>query len=581
MLDDSTFLTSPPETWRPRPEWLARPDGLMGQIEGRGDRVAVVSGERSWAYGELHDEVQGFAGYLRSCGLSAGQGVAVYAPNCFEWIVVQLAVALVGGVVVPVNVRARAGELADLLMETRPRVVVMAADFMTNPMAQRMADALEEVNGRLGDGAEIVKRIVFVGDDVGVEELGGIKITPWHDAVRKGEPEAGGRIASTTGDHVPFLAMWTSGTTSVPRGVVHTWLGIMSSLWDWSTTFGYSETDTIVVTRPFYYISGNMFSMLGSIVHGAELVLVPTLNPAELLGAIRRHGGTAIMGGPHLYRQLLEVADTHGPPTTLERVASGGDYLSPELVEDLHGRLGVKTVMQSYGMTELRGFVTVTLPTDPADSVAKNVGVCLPGVQLMILGENGEECPKGEVGEIHVKGRSPWGHFENGRLVPAEAGWHATGDLGWEEGERLRLAGRMSGIVKVSGERVHLDDVESFVRRLDGIGQVAAVPLPDPDRGEVVGLVLELVDATADPERAAHALLAKLREQLAPAKCPRVAAIVPPDWDWPRTLTGKLVRRKILDRLMDHMSDDKDEVMRSVVDIRQSMDGRHAEVGKP
>lgn len=531
MIDDHAFRQRAPGGWVPAPDWLRTPESLLDELRTRTGRIAVDDGRRSFTYPELADAAARLARQWHAWGLEARDSVAIFAPNSAAWAIAQLASALCGAVVVPINVRARPAELVAILEGTRPRIVVLADRFMTNPMQQRLEQAVDALD------ANHAPELLVVLDDSSDGGLAGWSIDQPSRSDRA-SVEAGGSTAE------PFIAFWTSGTTGRPKSVIHGWHGLLSSVWDWSSMLGFGREDCVVVaTRPFYYIAGNAVQLMGSLICGAKLVLEPTLAPDRILAAIREYQGTHLLGGPHFHEQMLAALGSDPAPESLRTASIGGDPPAADLVVRLREQLGITTVVQTYGMTELHGFVTTTLPEDPPERMARDAGICLPGVSISIRDEHDAEVADGEAGAIKVRGRAPWGHYADGvpsRIEPAS--WFPTGDLGRISAQRLSVVGRVDGLMKVSGERVHVDDVEATMRTWPELREVLVFAVPDDERVAVVGAAVELTTEEQPAPADVEAIVARAHEELSPPKRPRVLRIVPSGWNWPRNVAGKMRR---------------------------------------
>ena len=537
MIDGRHFVEQRPGHWCPRPDWLTTPQTFVAAMRDRDDRIAIVDGDLRYTYGEMADAADALAGRCLKWGLRAGDRVAVYAPNSAVWAVAQLAVALCNAVVVPINVRARPAEIAAILTGARPRMAILTERFMTNPLLERYEQACSTV------ATDSRPELAIVSDGVSIADIGRWIERPRNDT-------DGASASSAANDQSmgsdPFIAFWTSGTTGQPKSIVHDWASLLSSVWDWTSMLGFGTDDAVVVsTRPFYYIAGNAVQLMGALLHGAQLVVVASLKPRELLSAVRENNATHLLGGPHLHGQILQELEAQAAPRSLSWASIGGDAPPTDLVDRLRTELGVRTVVQTYGMTELHGFVTTTLPEDSMEDVVHNSGICLPGVEIEIVGDDGEELPDGETGEITVRGRAPWGSIVDGALRRADATTSfRTGDLGRISDGRLEVVGRLAGLIKVTGERVHIDDVEAIMRKWPEVREVVAYSVPDRDRVNVVGVAVEL-EGTADPGVAEiEALVQRGQDELSPPKRPRVISVVPAGWDWPRNVAGKMRRRE-------------------------------------
>lgn len=527
---------------------------FLYSAERYGGDIALITleGERT-TYRELHDRVREAVRVLQRLGCGKGDRVAILLPNSPGWAVFEYACALLGCIIVPVNLRYRANEVAYVLRQGRAKVLLVQRKFLTNDLIGRI---LEIGNGRLGEGDRAaipelppLERIVLVDEG---DPLPGAMA--YADLVAAGGtgPDLARLAAERTPDD-PLWVFWTSGTTSRPKGAIIDQSGI-GNVWNWTSMVGYRPTDRVMANFPLFYIAGNFWCLLGAMLHGAALVLAQVFSSSELAMLSRREGVTILSGVPMMLKQIADDPTVDRADFATVRVGFfGGSTMTAEEITRVRERVGYETLVQVYGMTELQGFATSTHPDDPPEVVARSCGYPLPGFEFRLAKPGtSEPVAEGEAGELLVKGRRLLdyeGITDEQRAAFFDTeGWFHTGDLLRRDRDgRYAFAGRSKDLIKVGGENVSAAEIESVILDHPDVGAAVVIPRPDERRGEVP---IALVSAKPGMSVDAEALRVWCREKMAPFKVPAAIRIVDPD-RWPRTASGKIAKWQLDDLLAD------------------------------
>jgi fatty-acyl-CoA synthase len=498
------------------------------QARHRPDAVAAVDDGCSLTYAQLHERALARAGALAGAGVAAGDAVAVYLPNGLDWMAAALAADRLGAVLVPVNVRFRAPEIAGLLASLRPKVVVTTDAFLTNPLRERLTSAIESV----ADEDVALPVVQVVGDGV-LPAVSG-------DALPSRPPRA---------ETDPFVVFWTSGSTGRPKGVVHT-RALIGNVWNWVRSIGFGPQDRVLATRPFYYIAGACWNLFGVLATGGCVVVGKLFTDEEMATALIEQGVTIMSGGPAVFEALLARADfvaaaEAGLP--VRRTIVGGAPLSRPLFERINAAFPAAPLVQTYGMTELRGYMMSTLPSDDVEVRFATVGGLLPGFEVQLRRPDGSRIETaGEIGQLYVRGEILADYTLDGRHVPAREadGWFATGDLlACRSDGNWVFHSREREIAKVRGESVSLSSVDLALAELPLIARAVTVAIP-VEHGDRLEAVVELSAPASE-----DALLAAARERMAPFRVPARIWIKPPSLPWPTLPSGKISRVLVAESL--------------------------------
>jgi carnitine-CoA ligase len=467
---------------------------------------------RQWSYAEFGELAGDVAGFLASRGVQRGDAVHVALSNSPAFVAVWLAVTLLGATLVPSDPEASARELADCMRRTQAVAGVGSV---------RRADQYREAAaGRRS------LHVTLVDEDDTV-------LSP----IRAGGPGGSGG-GTLPGPGERLAVMFTSGTTSQPKGVVLTQANYAFTGDVMAAAAGLGPDDRQLVALPMFHANAQYYSFAAAISVGASVVLLSRFSASGFTGQAARHHVThaSLFAAP--VRMILARSPGRSGGHRL-RHCWYAQNLTTAQYDGVSGLLGCRP-RQLYGMTETGPAVITSHPLEAAADV---MGTVTPGcaVELRAPG-TGAAVTAGEVGEIVVGG-------ERGRQLFAgylddpgttgrsfDGGWFRTGDLAYLDDEgRFRFAGRRGDVLKVSGENVSTVEVESVLSAHAAVFEAAVVGEPDPVRDEVpVAYVVPHETASDD---LAGELAAWCAARLSPAKRPREIRFVP---ELPRTSVGKI-----------------------------------------
>ncbi|MEV8535678.1 AMP-binding protein [Streptomyces sp. NPDC051211] len=463
------------------------------------DAPVLIEAEtgRTLTFGGLHDRAERVAAGLHGRGVRPGTVVAWQLPTRIETVLLSVALARLGAVQTPVIPFYRDRETGFALRES-------GAEFFAVPGTWRGFDHTA-MAGRLG------ARGVFEA----YEDL------PQGDPAVLPPPPA-------AGTDVRWI-YWTSGTTSDPKGVLHTDRSLIAGGSCLAHALRLDPADIGSIAFPYAHIGGPDYLIM-LLLYGIPAVLFEKFALPEALDGYRRHGVTIAGGSTAFYSLFLaEQRKDPGRPLipTLRLLAGGGAPKPPELHHAVVRELGCR-LTHGYGMTEVP-MITMGSPTDPPEKLATTEGRPPAGMSIRITDPDGKPLPPGTDGEVRLRGEAVC----LGYLDPAQSagvfdadGYLLTGDLGHlTEDGYLVLTGRSKDVIIRKGENISAKEIEDLLHRLPGVGDVAVIGLPDPERGERVCAVVEQPAGT--PPLTLPAVTAHLRaEGLATHKLPEQLELV-------------------------------------------------------
>jgi acyl-CoA synthetase (AMP-forming)/AMP-acid ligase II len=508
--------------------------GLITENASRfGDRTFCVDRDERVSFAELRRQTQALAGRLAALGVTPGGRVVILLPNWAESVVALFGVISAGAVAVPLNIRMRADEMTEVIRTLKPQAVIFTERFLTNDIAGRLAEAMDRTGTRGVTPALQVRPVTP---------------QPWAQPFGPAGDTAGGANPGAAGPRDEMICYWTSGTTGPPKGVLHR-PDLLANVANWTGLLGYDADDVIVATRPFYYISGCCWALFGALIHGCTLVLSDTLAVPDLLSLLVTHGGTVMLGGPSVYLQLMDLPELAAarPALRLKKGFFGGEPIRAGFTERVASQLGLRRLVQCYGMTELQGFAASTEPGDSTEVTENTVGRPLPGFEFSLHTEDAPVTEPDAEGELWVRGRLFAAYLRSTGLDPGADpdGWFHTGDRFVQRADgRWCYRGRLRDVAKVKGESVWLGEIDAAVEAMPGVRRCVCLVLDTDDMGDVIGCVIE-PDGAASDDISADAVRAHIRARLAPFKVPREIRFTPAAHQWPVTVSGKVPRGEV------------------------------------
>jgi cyclohexanecarboxylate-CoA ligase len=338
--------------------------------------------------------------------------------------------------------------------------------------------------------------------------------------------------------------LYTSGTTSDPKGVLHTSQTLLQEVASMQRAWGLTFRDVMLMASPLTHITGLLQGLLVPCQVGARAVLLDRWDPGACVDIAEAEGATYMAGATPFLRGILDVYDERGTrPSTLHQFCCGGAAVPPELIRRAD-RLGI-AAYRCWGMTELPT-ATLASERDDLEHRATTDGRVAEGVEVEAVDAEHRPQGPGVEGELRVRGPEQMVGYVDASLNAAAVdadGWLYTGDLGTVEDNYVRITGRIKDVINRGGEKLSAREIESLLELHPSVSEVAVVPLPDERLGELVcAVVVVEADAVLDE----YALRSYMREQdLAVQKIPARFAQVDA---LPRTASGKVRKHELVDR---------------------------------
>ncbi|MFI2261160.1 AMP-binding protein [Streptomyces tubercidicus] len=510
---------------------------LIRTIARFGDREALVEAAsgRRWTYSELGRAVDEVALGLLAKGVSKGDRVGIWAPNCAEWVLVQYATARIGAILVNVNPAYRVHELAYVLRQAGITVLVSATHHRTSDYR----GMIEQVRAESPE----LREVVYLGDET------------WDGLLAAGATVPPHRLtaceAELTADD-PVNIQYTSGTTGFPKGATLSHHNILNNGYWVGETLGYTEQDRVCLPVPFYHCFGMVMGNLGSTSHGACIVIPgPAFEAATTLRAVQDERCTSLYGVPTMFIAELNHPDFASYDlSSLRTGIMAGSPCPEEVMKRVVAEMHMAEVSICYGMTETSPVSTQTRRDDDLAHRTGTVGRVLPHIEVKVADPtSGVTVPRGTPGELRTRGYSVmlgyWAEPERTAEVIDAARWMHTGDLAvMNDDGYVRIVGRIKDMIIRGGENVYPREIEEFLYSHPKIADVQIVGVPDEKYGEEIAACVIL----RDPENPlTHEELADYcRSRLAHYKVPRYLEILDA---FPMTVSGKVRKVELRERL--------------------------------
>ncbi|WP_375482067.1 AMP-binding protein [uncultured Mycobacterium sp.] len=484
-----------------------------------------IAGHHRWTYGELNNEIDSVAKGLISLGVTQGERVGIWAPNCAEWTVVQYATAKIGAILVTVNPAYRSHELAYALKQSGTRTLIAATTFKTSDY-RSMTTAVR------ADCPDL-KHVVFLGT------------RDWDELRYGGESVSDRELrtrSSALADTDPINIQYTSGTTGFPKGAMLSHRNILNNGFFVTELLNLGPADRLCIPVPFYHCFGMVMGNLGCTTHAATMVIpAPAFDAAAALAAIEAERCTGVYGVPTMFIAMLNDPGFNG--TDLSSLRTGimaGSVCPVEVMKRCLSEMNMTPAI-AYGMTETSPVSCQTLVGDDLERRTATVGRAHPHVEIKIVDpDSGAIVERGEPGEFCARGYSVmlgyWRDDHLTREVIDDDGWMHSGDLAvMRDDGYCTIVGRLKDMVIRAGENIYPREVEEFLYTHPDIDEVQVIGVPDEKYGEEVCAWIRMKPGR--PPLDADAVRAFATDKLAHYKIPRYVHVVD---KFPMTVTGKV-----------------------------------------
>lgn len=490
------------------------------------DALVEVSTGRRWTYRELDCEITTVARAMLARGIDRGDRIGIWAPNCAEWVIVQLASAKIGAVLVTINPAYRTHELAYVLNHAGVRTLISATHFKTSNYVAMVAEVRREVPA--------LKDVVFLGT------------ADWdrlcEQADEIGDPELLEQSA-TLHNSDPVNIQYTSGTTGFPKGATLSHRNILNNGYFVTELIKLRAADRLCLPVPFYHCFGMVMGNLGCITHAATMVIpAPGFDAEATLAAIEAERCTAVYGVPTMFISMLN--QPRFPDFDLSTLRTGimaGAVCPVEVMKRCVDDMHMAEVAIAYGMTETSPVSCQTLLDDDLERRTSSIGRAHPHVEIKIIDrETGHVVERGQPGELCTRGYSVmlgyWDDEDRTNEAIDSEGWMHTGDLAvMRKDGYCNIVGRIKDMVIRGGENIYPREIEEFLYSHPDIEDAQVIGVPDEKYGEEICVWIRM--KTGRTPLDVDAIRAFAAGRLAHYKVPRYVHVVD---DFPMTVTGKV-----------------------------------------
>jgi len=495
-------------------------------VQLRPQSIATQFGERQRTWAELQDRITRLAGSMRELGVHDGDRVAILALNSDRYYEYYFAVAWAGAVFVPINTRLAPAEVAYWLNDSASSVLFVDETLL--PSFRAAESQLESVNTRvyLGDG-ETPDGFLRHEDLIDHE--------PIPPSNRRGDDLAG--------------IFYTGGTTGRSKGVMLSHRGLTLNPLQAQSVVQFRPSDVLLHAAPMFHIADG-FLCMASATHGVKSVILPGFDPTLVLRSFQVDGITQTLLVPTMIGMVVnhpevEKYDLSG----VKRVLYGASPMPERIIVRAMEVMPTAEFVQAYGQTETSPILTILeseyhVTSGPKAGRLGSAGRALPGVEISIQDEEGNEVPRGTVGEVCARGDNIMIGYWQLPEVTEEAfrgGWLHTGDGGYMDQDGfVFIVDRVKDMIVTGGENVYSAEVENAVYQHSAVAECAVIGIPHDDWGEQVHAIVRLKPEASTTEQE---LIDHCRSLIAGFKCPR--GVTFREDPLPLSGAGKVLKREL------------------------------------
>ncbi len=521
------------------------------------NREAVVSiaQNQRLSYAQLAEATTELTRGLLGLGFGKGDRVGIWSTNNLQWLLLQVAAAHIGVILVNINPACRASELAYALQRSEVNGLFLIPGFRDSDYIGILTELIPQLRDKAGlpkDGDFPSLRCIVVYDPAAPEKTRRPHpgFTVWPELQAAATTVSSNELASVTETldrDDPINIQYTSGTTGSPKAVVLSHHNILNNAWFCARRMHFNETDRLAVPVPFYHCFGMVLANLLCLSVGACIVIpCEHFDAGAVLKAVESECCTAIHGVPTMFIAELEHPQFHD--FRLETLRTGimaGSPCPATLMRRVMGDMHCQEILIGYGETEASPLTHLTAPDDSLERRVETVGTNLPHQEVKIVDvETRATLPLGTVGEICFRGyhimQGYYGDAETTAKTIDKNGWLASGDLGTMDADGyLKITGRLKEMIIRGGENIYPREIEDFIFSHPKVAGIAVFGIPDDYYGEEIMAWIQLHEGeTATAEEIRDFCKGKI----AHFKIPRHIRFVS---EFPMTVTGKLQKHRM------------------------------------
>lgn len=489
-------------------------ENLKRSVRKSPDSNAYIYGDKSVTYKELNQQVDRFASGLFAQGIGKGDGVALLLGNSPEFVIAYYGILRLGASVVPINPLFTPAEISYILDNSQAKAVIAHVSLEPKILAVK-------------------------------EQLKNLELVIYTDGK---DQECTWEHLMETSDHIfenPFIheddiavILYTSGTTGKPKGVLLSHRNLTSNADSLSKLIELHEEDRVVAVLPMFHVFCMTVSLNAPIACGATVIIVPRFSPSDVVSQIREKKATVFVGVPTMFSFIYQLPEaTSNDFSSIRSCVSGGASIPVELLQKFEDKYNV-CILEGYGLSETAPVVLFN-PLR-GTRMPGSVGLNIDRVKTKVVDADGEELPRGEVGELVVQGPNVMkGYLRMPEDTAAvlKDGWFSTGDLArMDEQGYVYIVDRKKDMIIVGGYNVYPREVEEVLYQHSSVVEAAVVGVPNEEYGESVKAYV----VVNNEQIKINDIIQFCESQLVKYKIPRHVEFLA---ELPKNSTGKILRR--------------------------------------
>jgi len=515
------------------------------------ENIALVSSEFGirQTYREFYKTCRDIAKGLMAMGIKRGDHVAVWTTNVPEWVYLQSALGMVGGVLVTINTNYQTHELEYILKQSDSTSLFLIDTYRDTSFydtVRKVAPELDsfKAGSLVSEKLPLLKNVIYIGKK---ENTPGM--FKFSDMIKMGEKITGqeldDRMNSLSDDDVINM-QYTSGTTGFPKGVMLTHHNIVNNARMVGDVMGMTEKDSLLIQVPMFHCFGCVMSTLNCIYHGSTMVILESFDALKALQFIAAERCTAVNGVPTMFVTMLNHPDFEKyDMSSLRTGIMAGAPCPEESMNQVRTKMHCPEIVIAFGQTESSPVMTMTRRDDPVKLRVASVGRLLPDIEGKIIDpETGDDVPANVQGEIVTRSACVMkGYYKmpeaTAETIDKEC-WLHTGDLGTvdEEGY-FKVTGRIKDMIIRGGENIYPRELEEFLYKNPKVMNVQVIGIADKKYGEQVLAAIQLKNGqTASAEE----LIEFCKGKIARHKIPKYWEFVDA---YPMTASGKIQKYRM------------------------------------
>ena len=500
-------------------------------------------------YRDFYDNCRAIAKGLMAMGVKRGVNVSVWTTNIPEWVYLQFALGMIGGVLVTVNINYQSHELEYILKQSDSTILFLMESYRDTSFYDTVRHVVPELDvcepGHLiSEKLPMMKTVIYIGQR---ENTPGM--FHFEDLIEMGknitDQELDNRMQSLD-DHDVINMQYTSGTTGFPKGVMLTHHNVVNNGRMVGDVMGMTEEDKLLIQVPLFHCFGCVMSTMNCVYHGSTMVVLEFFDPLRALQTIAAERCTAVNGVPTMFVAMLNHPDfDRYDLQSLRTGIMAGAPCPVETMNQVRTKMHCAEVVIAFGQTECSPVMTMTRRDDPVELRVATVGRLLQDIEGKIVDpESGKDLPADVQGEIVTRSACVMKGYYKMPEATAEAidrdGWLHTGDLGEaDKNGYFKVTGRIKDMIIRGGENIYPREIEEFLYKHPKVVNVQVIGIPDKKYGEQVLAAIQLKDGqTATSEEFSEFCKGKIARH----KIPKYWEFVD---TYPMTASGKIQKYKM------------------------------------